>query len=120
MLRTILFFTTLLIIPVVGASNFNFLHQATPISDFKKEDKKIFMETIQQALNEKKDGERLAWQNEKTGNSGLVNPLLTLDKKDGECRNVRIINKSKKNIAESWFKFCKTDGKWVAVEMLQK
>lgn len=118
MLRTILFAVPLFLAFSVFASNFNFLHEAAPISDFNKEDMALFKAAIQQALNEESDGEKLAWKNEKTGNTGLVNLVLTLD--NGDCRNARIIKKSKKNIAESRFKFCKTNGKWIAVEMLEK
>lgn len=117
MLRAIFIFISLFSISGAFASNFNFLHQATPIADFNKEDKRMFLDTIQKALNEKKDGERLAWKNEKSGNSGLINPTQTVE---DNCRNTRIINRSKTKIAESRFKFCKTDGKWVAVEMLPK
>ena len=80
----------------------------------------LFKATIQKALNEKKDGEKLAWKNEKTGSSGLVNPILTLEDETGECRNARIINKSKNKIAESRFTFCKQNGTWIATEMLPK
>lgn len=117
MLRAFIIFTALFIVSPVYASNFNFLHQATPISDFNEQDLEMFKQALRTALNEKKDGERLAWKNEKTGSSGLVNPLLTLEDK---CRNARIINKSKNNIAESRYKFCKKDGKWLAVEILEK
>ncbi|MGD8785400.1 MAG: RT0821/Lpp0805 family surface protein [Thioalkalispiraceae bacterium] len=119
--RTIVFLVLFLFASVVHASNFNFLHEAAPIADFNDEDMQMFKDTIQQALNEKRDGEKLAWKNTKTGNSGLVNPLLTLDENIGEeCRHVRIVNKSKKNIAESKFKFCKRDGSWVAIDMLRE
>jgi len=116
MQRTLVIVTTFFLISTVFASNFNFLHQATPISDFNKQDLEMFKQALRTALNEKKDGEKLAWKNEKTGSSGLINPLLTLEDK---CRNARIINKSKNNIAESRFKFCKTEGKWLAVEILE-
>ena len=103
-----------------SACSATFLHEAAPISDFNDADMQMFKDAIQKALNEKKDGEKLAWKNDKTGHSGLVNPLQTLDSEADECRNVRIINKSKKNIAETHFTFCKQDGTWVAVEMLNK
>lgn len=102
------------------ASNYNFLKDAAPIADFNKADIEMLKQTIQEALDTKKDGEKLAWKNEKTGNAGLVNPLQTLDKENGECRHVRIVNRSKKNIAESKFKFCKQDGNWTAIELLNK
>ena len=120
MIRAIITVTTFLFACSLQASNFNFLHEAAPISDFNKEDMALFKAAIQKALNEKKDGEKLAWKNDKTGSSGLVNPILTLENHTSECRNARIVNKSRKNIAESKFTFCKRDGTWIATEMLAK
>ncbi|MGD8926106.1 MAG: hypothetical protein PVG20_04615 [Thioalkalispiraceae bacterium] len=119
MFRVLCIFLMFFMVSVVSASNFNFLHESAPIADFNKDDIKMFNEAIQQALNEKKDGEKLAWKNEKTDNSGLVNPLSTYITDKSECRTVRIVNKSKKNIAESKYKFCKQDDKWVAVEIIK-
>lgn len=117
MFRTILFTSLCFLAFDVSGSNFNFLHQVTPISDFNKEDLEMFRAALRKALDEKKDGEKLAWKNDKTGSSGLVSPIQTLEDK---CRNTRIVNRSKNNIAESRFRFCKKDGKWLAVEMLAK
>ena len=101
------------------AASPNFLHNVTPISDFTKEDSELFWNSVIDALDNKKDGEKLAWQNEKTGNSGLVNPLSTYQEDNTQCRDLRILNRSKKNIAESKYKFCKRDGKWVAINIIQ-
>jgi surface antigen len=119
MQRSIFFFSILLAASAAVASNFNFLHQAAPIAEFNKEDMDMFRATLRKALDEVKDGEKLAWQNEKTGSSGLVNPLKTLESENGACRNARIINKSRRKITENRFKFCKKDGKWLAVEILE-
>jgi len=100
------------------ASNLNFLHNVTPVSDFTKEDSDLFWNAIVTALDNKKDGEKLAWKNDKSGNSGLVNPLKSYQEADTQCRDLRIVNRSKKNIAESKYKFCKQDGKWVATSLL--
>ena len=102
-----------LAVSTVSASNLNFLHDAAPISDFNRQDVKIMEDTIQKALNEIKDGEKLAWTNEKTKHSGLVNPLSSYTKDGMECRKVRIVNKSKKRIAQNNFKYCKQDDIWV-------
>jgi len=85
----------------------------SPIESFTKEDISMMMDNVYKALDTKKDGEKLAWQNEKTGNSGLANPLSTF-KQDGlKCRNLRIINRSKKQIVESKYDLCKVeDGSW--------
>lgn len=101
------------------AASPNFLHNVTPISDFTKEDSELFWNSVIDALDNKKDGEKLAWQNEKSGNSGLVNPLTTYQEDNTQCRDLRILNRSKKNIAESKYKFCKRNGKWVAINIIQ-
>lgn len=85
----------------------------SPIESFTEVDTTMMMDNVYKALDTKKDGEKLAWQNEKTGNSGLANPLSTY-KQDGLlCRKLRIINRSKKQIVESKYDLCKVeDGLW--------
>ena len=106
-------------IPIIYAANLDFLHDVTPISNFTKEDSEMFWNAITNALDSKKDGEKLAWKNDKSGNSGLVNPLSSYLDGDTPCRDLRIINRSQKHIAESKYKFCKRDGKWVAIDLLK-
>jgi len=112
-LTLVAFFVTTL---TLSASNLNFLHDAAPISDFTKQDVEMMEDTIQKALNEKKDGEKLAWKNEKTNHSGLVNPLSSYSENEMECRKVRIVNKSKQRIAQNNFRFCRKDGVWVLIK----
>ena len=107
-------------LPALYAASPKFMYDVAPISDFTQEDGEMFWNAVISALDEKKDGEKLAWKNDKTGNSGLVNPLSTYQDGDNQCRNVRIINRSEKYIAESKYKFCKQKGKWVAIEMILK
>lgn len=95
------------------ASNLNFLNESSPAYHFSDEDFKILMTSIQKALNEKKDGEKLRWKNEKNGHAGLVNPLDTTVENKLKCRNTRFINRANKKIAKTVFKFCKQpDGVW--------
>lgn len=95
------------------ASNLNFLNESAPVYHFTDEDFNILMATIQKALNEKKDGEKLAWKNEKTGHAGLVNPLDTTIENNLKCRKTRLINRANKKIAKTVYKFCKQpDGVW--------
>lgn len=105
-----------MLIPAAYASNFTFLETA-PIAEFTPADTAMFENAIDTALNEKKDGEKLAWKNEKTGVSGLVNPLSTYEKNGTTCRKLRIVNRAKNKIAESVYKFCKKDGEWVAIRL---
>ena len=111
--------TILMQSPIIYAVNPSFLHDITPISDFTKEDSEMFWNAITSALDTKKDGEKLAWKNDKSGNSGLVNPLSSFQEGDTQCRNLRIINRSQKHIAESKYKFCKREGKWVAIDIIK-
>ncbi len=106
-----------LIVTSASASNLSFLNDAAPIADFNKDDVEIMENTIQKALNEIKDGEKLAWKNEKTSHSGLVNPLSSYITDKKECREVRIVNKSKKRIAQNNFKFCKENETWILIKI---
>jgi surface antigen len=119
MKRVLILVALLLAIPAANASNFDFLHDTTPISDFTKEDSELFWNAIITALDTKKDGEKLAWKNDKSGNSGLVNPISSYKENETECRTVRIVNRTAKNISESKYEFCKRDGKWVAINLLE-
>ena len=116
-IRTVLILFSFFMMAATYASNLNFLHDAAPISDFTKQDVKMMEDSIQKALNEKKDGEKLAWKNEKTNNSGLVNPLSCFTEDGNECRKVRIVNKSSKRIAQNNFKFCKKEDIWVLMKL---
>jgi surface antigen len=118
MKRIIHFFGLMLVVVASQASNLRFLKDA-PIYEFTPADTAMFEEAIQTALDEKQDGEKLAWQNKDTGVSGLVNPLKTFQENETTCRNLRIINRAKSKIAESVYKFCKKDDSWVAIELVK-
>jgi len=105
-------------VAVAHASNLRFLEDA-PIYEFTPEDTKLFEEAIQKAIKEKKDGEKLAWQNKETGVSGMVHPISTFKENNISCRNVRIVNRAKNKIAESVYKFCKKDDTWIAIELVK-
>jgi surface antigen len=117
--KVLLFLSAMLLTSILHAASPGFLHDVSPISDFTPEDSTLFWDAITNALDTKKDGEKLAWQNEKSGNSGLVNPLNSYEESGNTCRDLRIVNRSKKHIAESKYKFCKQDGKWVAITMIK-
>jgi surface antigen len=108
----------LLVASVTQASNLRFLKDA-PIYEFTPVDTAMFEAAIDTALNEKQDGEKLAWQNKDTGVSGLLNPLSTFQENDTICRNLRIVNRAKNKIAESTYKFCKQDDSWVAIGLVK-
>jgi len=94
------------------ASNFSFL-KYSPITSFTSEDTAMMENAVFKALNTLKDGEKLAWKNDQTGNSGLVNPIKSYENNSKSCRTVRLINRSKKSINESKYDFCQSaDKEW--------
>ena len=94
------------------ASNLNFLKDS-PISSFDNTDTKLMTKTMYEALNTLKDGDKLAWKNDKTGNSGLSSPTKSYEEHGKTCRSLRMVNRSKKAVSESVHEFCKgTNNKW--------
>lgn len=95
------------------ASNLRFLNESAPAFHYTDEDFTILWSTVQKALNEKTDGEKLAWKNPNTGHTGLVNPLNTFKENGITCRKTRLVNKAKDKIAETHYKLCKQpSGEW--------
>ena len=111
--KIIITFLLLTTSPALIAANLGFLNESAPVFHFTKADFDILVNTVQKALNEKKDGEKLSWENKETGHAGLVNPLNTTNEEGVSCRKVRLINRAGKRISETHYKFCKQpDGIW--------
>ncbi len=92
-----------------------------PISSFTDEDMSLMRDTAYYSLEKLKDGEKKAWMNDKTGHSGLLNPLQTYKNDQRVCRILRIINRSKKQIAEFKFEVCETeDDSWKIMKIISK
>jgi len=90
--------------------------KGAPIASFTSEDTAMMENTIFKALDTLKDGEKLAWKNDKTGNSGLVNPIKSYQNDNQPCRTVRVINRSKQSISETTYDFCLSpDKEWKLV-----
>lgn len=95
------------------AINLNFLNESAPAFHFTDDDFKIFLATVQNALNDKKDGEQLVWKNDKTGHAGLIKPLNTIIENGTSCRTALIFNRANNKKATTRYKFCKQpDGEW--------
>jgi len=118
--RTVLLLISFTIVVETSAMNLNFLYEAAPIADFNEQDIKLMENAIEKALNEKRDGEKLAWKNDESSHSGLVNPLSTYSESEIICRTVRIVNKSSKRIAQNNFKFCKEGDVWILMNIIIK
>ena len=103
----------LMLSSVSHSANLRFLDESAPAFHYTDEDFTILLDAVQKALNEKADGEKLTWENPKTGHRGLVNPLNTFQENGTTCRKMRLINKAKDKIAETFYKLCKQpSGEW--------
>ena len=95
------------------AVNLQFLNESAPAYHFTDEDFSLLRSSIQKALNENQDGEKLIWHNPKSDNRGLVKPLNTIQEKGTICRKTQLINKAKDKIAKTHYRFCKQpSGEW--------
>ena len=94
------------------ASNLRFLDRTAPIRFFTEEDTRLFKQTLVQALNETRDGEKLAWKNTNTGAAGFIQPTLTAEILGQLCREVRVVNHANNQTAQSQWTFCKLGDTW--------
>ena len=98
------------------AANLGFLNN-TPITYMKQRDMQALNDAAQVALNTKKDGESLDWNNKGTGNtvpiSGTVTPDNTFESDGLKCRKVTLVANAKGQ-TQTWTPVaCKqADGKW--------
>jgi len=85
----------------------------TPGAMFNSEDIALMKAQVFAALKAEKDGETLAWKNDKTGASGTVVPMNRLTWNGLSCRRVQIANAFKGQTAQGIYKFCqKPPGTW--------
>jgi surface antigen len=95
------------------ASNLNFLKD-TPISYMKPADRKALNRAAQHALDTKKDGESLKWNNEGTGNpvriEGTVTPRDTVKGEGETCRKVTLVAVAKGQTQGLTLTACKQGG----------
>ncbi len=85
----------------------------TPGAKFNSEDIALMKAQVFAALKAEKDGETLAWKNDKTGASGTVVPMDRLTWNGLSCRRVRIANAFQGQTAQGVYKFCqKPPGTW--------
>ncbi|SAL33913.1 hypothetical protein AWB71_01827 [Caballeronia peredens] len=99
-----------------GAANLGFLNN-TPITYMKQRDVQALNAAAQVALNTKKDGESLDWDNKGAGNSvpinGTVTPQSTFEEGGTQCRKITLVAHAKGQ-TQTWTPIaCKaSDGKW--------
>ena len=85
----------------------------TPGAHFNSEDIALMKAQVFAALKSEKEGEPLAWKNDKTGASGTVVPMNRLTWQGLSCRRLRISNAFEGQTAQGVYKFCqKPPGTW--------
>lgn len=96
------------------ASNFNFLSNSA-MSFFTNEDWKISKSAQIKALNQIKDGVKLAWANPHTGSHGIFVPTHTFHAHGSVCRDLSIIHTANMVNEKAIYRFCKLNDQWKIV-----
>ncbi|NIR32395.1 MAG: hypothetical protein GWN84_24445 [Gammaproteobacteria bacterium] len=92
--------------PTTLAQGLHFLKNS-PVSYFDDEDWRLMQEAIREALDNNPDGEKVSWENPKTGHNGSVTPLNTYQDFGTTCRRARLFNEAESASGASTFNFCK-------------
>ncbi|SAK81484.1 hypothetical protein AWB77_04082 [Caballeronia fortuita] len=115
-IRTIAAAALVAVSATASSANLGFLNN-TPITYMKQRDLQALNNAAQIALNTKKDGESLEWDNKGTGNTvpinGTVTPQETFESDGLKCRKVTLVAIAKGQ-TQTWMPTaCKqSDGKW--------
>ncbi|BCQ23770.1 hypothetical protein NK8_19130 [Caballeronia sp. NK8] len=115
-IRTIAAAALVAVSAAASAANLGFLNN-TPISYMKQRDLQALNNAAQVALNTKKDGESLDWDNKGAGNTvpinGTVTPQNSFESDGLKCRKITIVAEAKGQ-TQTWTPVaCKaSDGKW--------
>lgn len=98
------------------AANLGFLNN-TPITYMKQRDLQLLNKAAQTALETKKDGEALEWNNEGAGNpvpvNGTVTPHEAFESDGLKCRKITLVANAKGQ-TQTWMPTAcrQADGKW--------
>lgn len=102
----------LLVAPSAFAFNMRWLED-TPAQYFTDEDWRLVEQTVTQALEQSKKGDRLTWENPETGHSGSVTNMGPADHEGRGCTRLGIYNETEKLSGSSVARFCRQeDGTW--------
>ena len=99
-------------VPVLAA-NLGFLKDSPYFAQFTEEDRNIFHDALEHALNETKMKVPHHWKNPKTGAKGEIVVQQALAAPNNACRYVRVTNEAKARVGKGSYVFCrKPDGSW--------
>jgi len=93
--------------------------KGTPSELFDDEDRRLFREASNKALNEAAVNEVVRWENPKTESHGEVKVVSTFEWKKSPCRKIRVSNQARTRKATSDFNLCRIGEKWKLVSPSQ-
>lgn len=102
-----------------GAFDARFLNQA-PIRFMNDADIAAMQRTVQEVLEEAKDGETRTWENPDSGNSGSVTAVESFARDDLPCRRIELVNHAERATAgeaRSVMDLCRVEGTWKLLSM---
>jgi len=95
-----------------GAVNTMSLHNM-PINYMTDEDKEILKAAVVDALERKRDGESMRWENPKTGAHGDLLPRASFNSDGQACRDLEVANSARGRDNRIVVTLCKqADGEW--------
>jgi surface antigen len=86
--------------------------KGTPAEVFDDEDRRLFREASNKALDEAAVDEVVRWENPKTQSHGELKVLSTFEWKKAPCRKIRVSNEARGRKATNDFNFCHIGEKW--------
>ena len=93
------------------AGNLSFLDKSL-VSNFKEQDMKLLMESVDKALDSADPRATGSWSNAKTGNSGEVAVTGQFTSTDGHaCKNLNVVNRTPKLQDKADYILCQVPGR---------
>jgi len=100
------------LMPSLGWSyEFNFLIDS-PVAYYNDQDWKLYKAAAKEALENRKNGSKVVWQNPANGHGGYFIPLNTEKKKGLTCRQLKIFSYGNHRTDGSTFEVCKFPSGW--------
>ena len=94
------------------AQNIGFLSKG-PVAYLNDDDKALLSETLNQALEDSDDDERVTWENPKLGHNGWIEILDTHEDYDTTCRTIRTHTSAAGREGGGIYRLCRADdGSW--------
>jgi surface antigen len=107
------------VVPAAAQSQLYGTMKGTPSELFNDEDRRLFREATNKALDEAAVDEVVRWENSKTESRGEVKVLSTFEWKKAPCRKIRISNQARTRKATNDFNLCRVGEKWKLVSPSQ-